>query len=227
MTSATVSNVVTTAAVIGTIAMSPTASPAQTAGTPYPERAPIEQYRMTDSAEIALARTAAPASISADAEILVLGATGYQRAVAGKSGFVCLVERSWGADAGAAEFWNPKVRSPVCFNLPAVRSVLKDYLARTRHLLSGDSRIKPLPNDVGAPQPGAMAYMLSRNGYLGDDVGGPWHPHVMFFESATPATTWGANVDGSPVFKIGAHPTTFGVVVARWSDGTKDSTSTN
>ena len=46
---------------------------AQDAKTPYPTMAPIEQYRMDRNAEIAMARTAAPASISKDAEVLVMG----------------------------------------------------------------------------------------------------------------------------------------------------------
>jgi len=67
---------------------------AQDAKAPYPKMAPISQYMMADrNAEIALARTAAPASISRDAEILVLGQRGYETAVKGKNGFVCLVER--------------------------------------------------------------------------------------------------------------------------------------
>ena len=57
--------------------------------------APIEQYLMDRNAEIALARSAAPSSISAGAEILVLGRKGYETAVKGKNGFVCVVERSW------------------------------------------------------------------------------------------------------------------------------------
>jgi hypothetical protein len=46
------------------------------------------------NAEIALARSAAPDAISRDAEVLVLGRNGYQTAVTGKNGFVCVVERS-------------------------------------------------------------------------------------------------------------------------------------
>ncbi len=69
---------------------------AQNVATPYPNMAPIEQYLMTDrAAEIALARSAAPESISRDAEVLVLGRHGFETAVKGKNGFVCIVERSW------------------------------------------------------------------------------------------------------------------------------------
>lgn len=54
--------------------------------------APLEQYLIQDrKAEIALAQSAAPESISRDAEVLVLGRHGYETAVKGKNGFVCIV----------------------------------------------------------------------------------------------------------------------------------------
>jgi hypothetical protein len=68
---------------------------AQDAKGPYPSTAPVEQYLMEDrNAEIALARSAAPESISRDAEVMVLGRPGYETAIEGKNGFMCIVERS-------------------------------------------------------------------------------------------------------------------------------------
>src|SRR5215472_8804865 len=100
--------------------------------------APLEQYRMANrDDEIALARSAAPPSISADAEVLVLGSRGFEIAVTGKNGFVCVVERSWAAGFDDAEFWNPKVRSPNCFNAPAAHAVLPQFLKRTEWALAG------------------------------------------------------------------------------------------
>ena len=61
----------------------------------YSKMAPVDQYLMERDAEILLARSAAPHSISSDATIRVLGRQGYETAVRGKNGFVCLVERSW------------------------------------------------------------------------------------------------------------------------------------
>jgi hypothetical protein len=105
---------------------------------PYPAMAPIEEYRIADQQnEIALARSAAPPSISGDAEVLVLGKQGYETAVKGRNGFVCFVERSWAASFDDPEFWNPKLRAPNCFNPPAVRSVLPQYLKRTEWVLAG------------------------------------------------------------------------------------------
>src|SRR5215469_3652208 len=96
---------------------------AQDATTPYPSMAPVEQYLMDRTVEIALARSAAPESISRDAEVLVLGRHGFETAVKGKNGFVCIVERSW-TSAADADFWNPKVRVPMCVNAGAARSYL-------------------------------------------------------------------------------------------------------
>src|SRR5215469_18410602 len=81
-------------------------------------------YLMEKNAEIQLARSAAPDSISRDATILVLGRQGYETAVAGKNGFVCMVGRSWMAAFDWPEFWNPKVRAADCMNSQAARSIL-------------------------------------------------------------------------------------------------------
>jgi len=64
---------------------------------PYPVAAPLDQYLIPDQAsEIVLARSAAPASISDGAEVLVLGRDGYTTAVRAEMALVCLVERSLG-----------------------------------------------------------------------------------------------------------------------------------
>src|ERR1700740_3311310 len=89
---------------------------AQDPKTPYPSMAPLDQYLMDRNAEIAMARSAAPEAISRDADVLVLGRHGYETAVKGKNGFVCVVERGWmGPFEGkfAVNFWNPKLRGPL------------------------------------------------------------------------------------------------------------------
>ena len=109
--------------------------------TPYPSMAPLDQYLIADqNAEIALARTAAPPSISRDARVMVLGSHGYETAVEGKNGFVCMVERAWTNSFDSPEFWNPKNRSPICLNPPAVRTVLPITLMRTKLVLAGKSK---------------------------------------------------------------------------------------
>src|ERR1700719_1385889 len=159
----------------------------------YPAMAPIEQYRVASaSEEIALSRSAAPASISGDASVLTLGGHGYETALKGKNGFVCLVQRSWAHGFGEADFWNPKFRAPVCFTAAAARTVLAAYLERTEWVIAGVSKAdminrshaEPALKRFATPEPGAMAYMMSKQGNLGDLVG-HWHPHVMFFLAHT------------------------------------------
>src|SRR5262245_22706985 len=109
---------------------------AQDAKTPYPNMAPIEQYLMDRTAEIALARSAAPESISRDADVLVLGRHGFEAAVKGKNGFVCIVGRGW-SSAADPDFWNPKVRVPMCMNSPAARTYLQAITKITDLALAG------------------------------------------------------------------------------------------
>jgi hypothetical protein len=200
----------------------------------YPTMAPIGQYQSASLAdEIAFARSAAPASIAIEAEILTFGAHGYEVGVKGKNGFVCLVERAWAKDFDSDDFWNPKIRAPNCYNSAAARSVLPTYLKRTEWAVSGVSRSQMLERtkqalaakQITEPEPGAMCFMMSKGGYLGDDAGGPWHPHLMFFLPRTPASTWGANSPGSPLLASTSalEPVTvFMLPVSKWSDGTPE-----
>ena len=122
------------------------------AATPYPAMAPVADYLMADrNAEIALARSAAPASVSADAEVLVLGPKGYVSAAPGKNGFVCLASRSWFSGFNDDGFWNPKENGPICFNRQAARSVLPTFLTRTTWAMAGVSRLEPA--GVGPARP--------------------------------------------------------------------------
>jgi hypothetical protein len=208
---------------------------AQDAKTPYPNMAPKEQYFIADrDAEIALARSAAPDSISRDAEVMVMGPHGYETAVKGKNGFVCIVERGWTAGVDDPVFWNPKIRGPLCLNPAAVRSYLPLTIKKTELILAGKSKAQMVEaikagldkKELPTPEPGAMCYMLSKQGYLSDDAG-HWHPHLMFFIPLTEEKTWGANLPGSPIFAAEMPEnrlTIFFVPVAKWSDGTTDAT---
>jgi len=207
------------------------ASAEEKPATPYPVMAPIEQYRIADpQAEVALARSAAPPSISADAEVLVLGKSGYEVAVKGKNGFVCWVERSWTAGFDDPEFWNPKQRGPDCYNPPAARSVLPQFLERTQWALAGLTRSQMVEkaraafssHEFTAPEPGSASFMMSKDGYLSDESPGPWLPHVMLFVPHGQAAAWGAGLEGSPIFGADRSPvetTILFVPVRRWSDG--------
>ena len=210
------------------------AAQSQTPKNPYPAMAPPEQYMPTSqAAEIALARSGGPAAVSDKAEILVLGARGYETAVKGTNGFVCFVGRSWGQDFDQPEFWNPKIHTPICSNAAASSSVLPDYLKRTQWVLAGVSKEEMqartkaalAAHEIGSPAPGSMAYMLSKDQYINDPQDGAesrWYPHVMFFVPATEASIWGANFRGGPIFSTTStvEPiTTFFVVTPKWSDG--------
>jgi len=204
---------------------------AQDTKIPYSSMAPLEHYLMPDrNEEIKLARSAAPDSISGDAEVLVLGRHGYETAVQGKNGFVCVVERSWTAGIGDAEFWNPKLRAPICFNAPAARSYLPRTIKKTELVIAERSKAQIFDaiaaaidkKELPAPEPGAMCYMMSKQGYL-NDRDGHWHPHLMFFIPETDPKVWGADFPGSPIiaFKnIEERLTVFLIPVGHWSDGT-------
>ncbi|HEY2357316.1 MAG TPA: hypothetical protein VGH86_07685 [Phenylobacterium sp.] len=202
---------------------------AQAAKHAYPRPASLEAFRMASPAEeVALARSAAPTAISADAEILVLGPTGYEPAAKGRNGFVCLVQRAWASGFNDREFWNPRNRSPICLNPAAAQSVLPPYLELTRWVIAGVPTDQLLARTkaawakgIGAPKTGAMSYMMSKGGYL-NDANTHWHPHVMFYFLRTNAAALGANLKGSPVMGGGDDldpVSVFFVLVPKWSDG--------
>jgi hypothetical protein len=197
----------------------------------YPDMAPLDQYLMPDeNSEIALARSAAPASVSDGAEVLVLGREGYKSAVKGSNGFVCIVERGWANATDEPEFWSPKVRAPICFNPPAAKTFVPIFLMKTKLVLAGKSKTEIVQatasaldkKELPALEPGAMCYMLSKQQYL-NDRGRNWHPHLMFLAPGKAEKSWGANLPGSPVIAADdpeERATIFMVVVGKWSDGT-------
>lgn len=191
----------------------------------------IQPYLMASRArEMALARTAAPPSVSAQATVLVLTASGYVTARSGRNGFVCLVARSWDntLHVKRARFWDPTFRAPYCFNPAAAHSVLPRYLLRTRWVTAGTSRHQigvrqqaaRATGRLSAPQPGAMSYMMSRGGCGIGGRPGPWRPHLMFYFPRTQAPSWGANRPGNPVLSAThGEITVVYVLVPVWSDG--------
>jgi hypothetical protein len=209
----------------------------QDSKNPYPSMAPLDQYLMADrNDEIALARSAAPPSIARDATIMVLGKHGYETAIEGTNGFVCNVDRSWMDQfENSPEFWNPMRRGPVCYNPQAARTLLPILLIRTRLALAGKSKTEMKEGmkaaiekgELPPLEPGGMAYMLSKQGFLNSRCGN-CAPHLMFYVLAKDAKTWGAGALGtdlpillSPHFNDNPEPVTeFLVPVTEWSDGT-------
>jgi hypothetical protein len=197
---------------------------AQDAQSPYPSMASIAQYRMDRGAEIALARTAAPASISRDAEIMILGPKNFETAVQGRNGFICVVGRAFAGPLNNPEFWNPKNRSPICYNPPAARSLWPYALKQTAMALAGASKAQitdairsaVAKKELGAPESGSMAYMMSKEAYL-TDRGGHNLAHVMF------ELPRNGVFQDNPDFFVSWDPAPvieFNVPVGQWSDGT-------
>jgi hypothetical protein len=197
---------------------------AQDTKSPYPSMSPIAQYRMDRDAEIALARTAAPASISRDAEIMILGQKNFEIAVKGKNGFVCAVGRAFAGPLSNPEFWNPKNRSPICYNPPAARSLLPYALKQAGMALAGATkaqiadaiRAAVAKKELGVPESGSMAYMMSKQAYL-TDQGGHNLAHVMF------ELPRNGLFQDNPDFFVSWDPAPvieFNVPVGQWSDGT-------
>jgi len=203
---------------------------------------PIGQYLMDRTAEIALARSAAPESISRDATVLVLGRQGYETAVEGKNGFVCWVGRSWMGAFDWPEFWNPKVRAADCLNPQAARSIMPIAFLRSRMVMAGRSKaeivsaVKAAFEKKQLPdlESGAMDYMMSKSSYLTEE-GEHNMPHLMFYTRVKDGKDWGSGAAGSPVLsspywffspkeelQMKGLPLilVFLVGVATWSDGT-------
>jgi hypothetical protein len=202
-----------------------------TEATSFERLQPIEAYLMTDrAAEIALARSAAPESIAAGAEVLVLGRNGYQSAAKGTNGFVCLVERSWMSQYTDPYFLNPAVRGPMCLNPSAARTHIPLVTKATAWVLAGLSKAQMYDSITVAyatkalpmPDAGSMCYMMSKQQYFGAKVGNAG-PHLMFWFPRNLAVQWGGGASGSPVTVQQDSPdpiTTYFVSVAKWSDGT-------
>jgi hypothetical protein len=200
------------------------------------QKAPdVTPYLIADRAEeVALARTAAPSSISENATVLVLTPKGYTEAAHGTNGFTCIVMRSFAAAPGDPQFWNTHTSAPHCFNPPASRTVLPAVLAQIDWALAGatpaelNARIKKAYAEkrFTMPADGAMTYMLSPKQHLNDDENPHWMPHLMFYyDRALRGTTFGAGGFTSPIIDAsGADPNSpiqvIYIPIRTWSDGT-------
>jgi hypothetical protein len=212
---------------------------AQEATTLDSSMAPLDQYLMADrNAEIALARSAAPLSISQDATVMVLGPHGFEVGAEGKNGFVCIVERAWTSPFADVEFWNPRKRGAICYNPEGARSILPITYMRTKLALAGKSKdeIKQAMKDAVEKKElpplelGSMCYMMAKQAYLSDkgitNDGAHNMAHMMFYTPRISPADWGANMDKSPIVidtraKGDPEPIdTFMMLTGTWSDGT-------
>ena len=144
---------------------------------------------------------------------------------------MCIVGRGW-SSAADPDFWNPKVRVPMCLNAAAARTYLlritkiTDLTLAGRNLAQVNEAIAAAlaRKELPPMEPGAMCYMMSKQGY-GGDSGPHWPSHLMFFYSDIDPAIWGANLAGSPVVGVSdpmEHLTQFVITTERWSDGTED-----
>jgi hypothetical protein len=206
--------------------LSATAASAQS--SKYP---PLSEYMMPRDAEVALARSAAPAGISDRATVKVLTTSGYQVAGKGENGFVCMVMRGWSAPTYTpAQFrdlvYDPKVYAPICFDPEASQTVMPYYELRSRLGIEGKTPDQiaqavqaayargELPERDGV----SFAYMWSADQSLGPGVG-HWHPHMMVFAPYYKNSMLGPNPFGSPLPQVtDDEGTPFTVVVIPVAD---------
>lgn len=137
--------------------------------------------------EIALARSAAPASVSDSAAIWVFTDTGYVLAETGTNGAACYVSRSWPASV-----------EPHCFDPEGAATIMRIHMREVELLHRG---VTPEQSDreIGAavvagtlqlPRRPVMSYMMSAGqSLIGDDgrAAGNWRPHVMIYYPYLPA----------------------------------------
>ncbi len=186
---------------------------------------PLSQYLMPRDAEIALARSAAPAGISDRATIKVLTTSGYEVASEGDNGAVCLVMRGFSAPTDTpAQFrdlvYDPDVRAPICFTAPAAKTAMPYYELRTRLALEGKGPDQIAQGVQVAYDKGQLphrdavtfAYMWSAHQHLGPP--GAWHPHMMVFAPEYDNAMVGGFTFGSPLPQLSDDAgTPFAVVV--------------
>jgi hypothetical protein len=199
------------------------AHPAWAQSSRYP---PLTEYMMPRDAEVALARSAAPANISARATIKVLTTSGYQVAREGDNGIVCMVMRGFSAPTYTpAQFrdlvYDATVRAPICFTAPAARTVMPYYELRTKLAMEGKGPEQIAKGLQAAHVTGELprrdevtfAYMWSAHQHLASGVGA-WHPHMMVFAPYYDNAMVGGNAFGTPLPQVtddGGTP--FAVVV--------------
>jgi hypothetical protein len=173
------------------ILISTAAIPSSAQGqTQYP---PLSEYLMPQDAEIALARSAAPVNVSDRATIKVFTESGFEVAIEGDNGFVCMVMRAWAAPTYTPEafldfvYYAP-LRAPICFDPVAARTMMPYYELRHQLGLEGKGPDE-ITQGVEAAYAGgelpsretvSFAYMWSADQDLGPGIGRGF-PHMMVF----------------------------------------------
>jgi hypothetical protein len=192
-------------------------------GAKYPA---ISEYLMPRDAEIALARSAAPAAISDRATIKVLTGSGYVVAHEGDNGVVCMVMRGFAAPTYTPTafrdlVYDASVRAPICFTAPAARTAMPYYELRTRLGMEGRSpeqiaqalETAYVKGELPKRDTVTFAYMWSAHQHLAPGIGA-WHPHMMVFAPYYENSMVGGAEFGSPLPQVSDDAgTPFTVVV--------------
>lgn len=160
----------------------------------------LTPYLLDPAEEAALALSAGPPNVTAGAALLLLTPEGYARRRAGTNGFVCLVERSWTNATEWANFFDPGIRVPICYNREAAVTILPVYLEKAELAMSGRSpaeiqRVLDAAFRSGrfrAPRATAISYMVSAGQQLGEPAGS-FRPHVMLYSPYSTDEDWGDN----------------------------------
>jgi len=187
---------------------------------------PLSAYMLARAAEVALAKSAAPAGISDRATIIVFTQSGFEVARQGNNGFVCLVMRGF---TGAPTFtpvqlraiaYDPSTLAPICLDPQAARTVLPYYELRTNLAIQGKTPEQIAESvqrayekgDLPKRDPVSFAYMWSAEQKLGP--AGHWHPHIMVYAPNYVNALTGDNPPGSHLPTVGDDAgTPFAVVV--------------
>lgn len=152
---------------------------------------------LTEAQEIALARSAAPPEVSADATVLVLRDGRYVAAARGSSPVTCMVSRSL-----------PLSLEPICYDPEASRTILPMEIARVEMRLGGvpleevERRLESMieEGELAVPDRPAMAYMMSSAQVLYADADtrvGSWMPHIHLYVPYATAEDFGASAGRS------------------------------
>jgi hypothetical protein len=197
--------------------------------TQYP---PLSDYMMPQDAEIALARSAAPDNISDRATIKIFSESGFEVAVEGDNGFVCMVMRAWSAPTytpvAFLDFvYYAPLRAPICFNPVAAETMMLYYEVRTELGLQGKNpdeiadgiEVAYAKGELPRVETVSFAYMWSADQDLGPGIG-HWHPHMMVFTPYYENSMLGGNKFGGTLpFVSDDAGTPFAVTVIPVDDG--------
>lgn len=154
---------------------------------------PGPRLSLARDVEVALARSAAPASVSDSASVWIFTEGRYVLAVAGSNGIECYVGRSWA-----------KALEPQCFDAEGARTILRIHMKTTELAHAGVAADEIRRQAAAAlaegvlslPRRPAMSWMMSAAQVLYSDNGnevGAWRPHIMIYQPYLDRSMVGGN----------------------------------